>query len=47
MLDALPQAKSLTADRGYDSDWFRNDLIEKGHRAVHPSEKKPQDPARL
>ena len=23
MLNALPQAKSLTGDRGYDSDWFR------------------------
>jgi len=30
MLDALPKAKSLTGDRGYDSDWFRNALIEKG-----------------
>jgi putative transposase len=25
----LPQAKSLTGDRGYDSDWFRQALIEK------------------
>jgi transposase len=23
MLDALPKAKTLIADRGYDSDWFR------------------------
>ena len=30
MLDALPQARSLTGDRGYDSDWLRNALIEKG-----------------
>ena len=30
MLNALPKAKSLTADRGYDSDWFRNALIAKG-----------------
>jgi putative transposase len=28
--DALPKAKSLTGDRGYDSDWFRKALIEKG-----------------
>jgi hypothetical protein len=23
MLKALPEAKAMIADRGYDSDWFR------------------------
>jgi transposase len=30
MLPALPKAKSLTGDKGYDSDGFRKALIEKG-----------------
>jgi IS5 family transposase len=30
MLPALPAAKSLTGDRGYDSDWFRQALTGKG-----------------
>ena len=46
MLDALPKAKSLTGDRGYDSDWFRNALIEiRGSEILHSSEKEPQSPA--
>ena len=28
MLRDLPTAKHLLADRGYDADWFRNDLEE-------------------
>ena len=30
MIDALPRAKALLADRGYDADWFRAALIERG-----------------
>ena len=30
MLDALPPAKTMLADRGYNADWFRNALIAKG-----------------
>ncbi|MBL4614259.1 MAG: transposase [Magnetovibrio sp.] len=30
MLDALPPAKHLLADRGYDADWFRGVLRNKG-----------------
>ena len=30
IMDALPHAKHLLADRGYDSDWFREALTEKG-----------------
>ena len=27
MIDALPQAKALLGDKGYDADWFRQALI--------------------
>jgi hypothetical protein len=30
VLDALPATHELLADRGYDSDWFREALINKG-----------------
>ena len=30
LVDALPQAASLIADRGYDSNWFRKALRDKG-----------------
>ena len=26
MLDALPRAKAMIGDKGYDADWFRNAL---------------------
>lgn len=29
MLDALPRAKALLGDRGYDADWFRKALAER------------------
>ena len=37
MLPALPKAKELLADRGYDADWFRAALAKVGlveHRDV-------------
>lgn len=30
LLGFLPKAKALLADRGYDADWFRKALIERG-----------------
>ena len=30
LVDALPKAASLIADRGYDSNWFRKALHDKG-----------------
>lgn len=30
LLDRLPRSKQLLADRGYDADWFRNALKDKG-----------------
>jgi transposase len=29
-LDDFPAAKHLLADRGYDANWFRDGLLEKG-----------------
>ena len=37
MLDALPNAKALLADRGYDADWFRSALSERGIVPCIPS----------
>ena len=39
MLGALPAAKALLGDRGYDSNWFRTALIEKGIEPCIPSSK--------
>ena len=30
VLERLPQAQTLIADRGYDSNWFRNELAARG-----------------
>ena len=37
MLDALPKAKALLGDRGYDADWFREALADRGIAACIPS----------
>jgi transposase len=37
MLDALPPAKTLLGDRGYDAGWFRNALDARGIAACIPS----------
>ena len=37
MLDALPPAKALLGDRGYDAGWFRAALAERGIAACIPS----------
>lgn len=30
MIEALPEARVLLGDKGYDADWFREALIERG-----------------
>ena len=30
MIDALPKAKTMLGDRGYDADWFRQALARRG-----------------
>lgn len=39
MIDALPQARHLIGDRGYDADWFRRVLAELGTTACIPSKR--------
>ena len=39
ILDALPPASALIADRGYDSRWFRQALTDKGIEPCIPSSK--------
>lgn len=34
LLDELPTAQWMLADRGYDADWFREALQTKGHKAT-------------
>ena len=36
ILSALPEAKELLGDRGYDADWFRKALDERGITACIP-----------
>ncbi len=37
MLPALPKASELLGDKGYDADWFRKALAERGIAACIPS----------
>jgi transposase len=37
MMEALPRAKAMLADRGYDADWFRHALIARGITPCIPS----------
>ncbi len=39
LLDRLPKAKELLADRGYDADWFRAVLRQKGITPCIPPKK--------
>lgn len=36
MIDPFPQTNALLADRGYDADWFRDALAERGIGACIP-----------
>ena len=50
MLDALPEAKELIGDKGYDGDWLRQALAARGIVACIPSKSNrkiaiPHDPA--
>ena len=39
LLDSLPKAEWLLADRGYDADWFRDALKDKGIKPCIPGRK--------
>ena len=48
MLPAMPRAKELLADKGYDADWFREALANRRIAACIPSKstRKSRDPPR-
>ncbi len=37
MMEAIPPAKAMLADRGYDADWFRDALTARGITPCIPS----------
>ena len=45
MIEAFPMAKTLLADRGYDADWFRAALTERGIAACIPSKSNRKVPS--
>ena len=44
MLPALPKARELLADRGYDAGWFRSALAAKGIKPCIPSKTNRKTP---
>jgi transposase len=44
VLPALPDAKIMIADRGYDSDWFREALADLGIEPCIPGRKNRKQP---
>ena len=44
MLDALPKARAILGDRGYDADWFRNTLLAKDITPCIPSKANRKTP---
>jgi transposase len=44
MLEALPPASAMIADRGYDSDWFRQALAARGTQPCIPPTKSRKTP---
>ena len=44
MFSALPKAKELLGDRGYDADWFREALADRGIAACIPSKSNRKTP---
>ena len=49
MLPAVPKARELLGDKGYDADWFRAALADRGIQPCIPSKSncKVQTPPRL
>lgn len=44
MMAHLPPARELLADKGYDADWLRKDLAERGIAACIPARAKRWNP---
>ena len=45
LMDALPEARELLADRGYDADWFRDALLARGITPCIPPKKNRKSPS--
>ena len=43
LLGSLPKAGWLLADRGYDADWSREALKDRGDKGLNPRSKVPQE----
>lgn len=46
LLSGLPKVKWLLGDRGYDADWFREALQDKGIRACIPGRRQRKTPVK-
>jgi transposase len=46
LLGSLPKAEWLLADRGYDADWFKNALKDKGIKPCIPGRKSRSRPVK-
>lgn len=46
LLDDLPKAKWMLADRGYDAEWFRDALEQKGIKPCIPGRKSRSQPVK-
>ena len=46
-LSSLPNVDWLLGDRGYDADWFREALKDKGIRACIPGRKQREKPSNM
>ena len=46
LLSSLPKVDWLLGDRGYDADWFRDALKDKGIRACIPGRKQRHKPVK-
>lgn len=46
-LGSLPKADWLLADRGYDADWFREALKDKGINPVSPAGNRAENPSSM
>ncbi|WP_141384978.1 transposase [Nitrobacter winogradskyi] len=44
MIDVLPPARQLLADKGYDANWFRRALAKRGITACIPSKSNRKEP---
>jgi len=44
LVDSLPKARHLLADRGYDADWFRETLVDMGINPCIPARRGRKEP---